>query len=116
MARPKVWMPAVPVGLDRAAGWAWRLLACAAAVVVVVVLLWYVRVNVLPAIVALTIAPALTPLADRLRRAGLERAAPATALVLGLLAVAALVAVVTASLVQEYDELVVSVREGLDDL
>ena len=116
MARPKVWMPAVPVGLDRAAGWAWRLLACAAAVVVVVVLLWYLRVIVLPAIVALTIAPALTPLANRLRRAGLHRAAPATALVLGLVAVAALVAVVTASLVREYDELVVSVRAGLDDL
>ena len=116
MARRKVWMPAVPVGLDRAAGWAWRLLACAAAVTAVVVLLWYLRVIVLPAIVALTIAPALTPLADRLRRAGLERAAPATALVLGLLAVAALVAVVTTSLVAEYDELVVSVRAGLDDL
>jgi putative heme transporter len=116
MARAKPWMPAVPVGLDRAAGWAWRLLACAAAVAAVVVLLWYLRVIVLPAIVALTIAPALTPLADRLRRAGLGRAAPATALVLGLLVLAALIAVVTASLVQEYDELAVSVRAGLDDL
>jgi putative heme transporter len=116
MARPKTRVPAVPVGLDRAAGWAWRLLVSVAAVAAVVLLLWYLRVIVLPAIVALTIAPALTPLAERLRRAGLDRAAPATALLLGLLVVAALVAVVTASLVQEYDELVVAVREGVDDL
>jgi putative heme transporter len=116
MARARVGIPAVPDGLARASGWAWRLLICAAALAVVVTLLWYLRVIVLPAIVALTIAPALTPLADRLRRAGLGRAAPATALVLGLVAVAGLVAVVTASLVQEYDELVVSVRAGLEDL
>jgi predicted PurR-regulated permease PerM len=71
---------------------------------------------VLPAIVAVTLAPALTPLADRLRRAGLVRGAPAAALVIGLLLVAGLIAIVTASVVQEYDELVASVRKGLDDL
>jgi putative heme transporter len=106
----------VPLGLDRAAGWAWRLLLCAAAVGLVIFLLWYLRVIVLPAIVAVTIAPALTPLADRLRQTGLGRAAPGAALALGVLAVAALVAVVTASVVREYDELVVSVRAGLEDL
>jgi predicted PurR-regulated permease PerM len=109
-------MPAVPVGLDRAAGWAWRLLVCAAALSVVVTLLWFLRVIVLPAIVALTIAPALTPLAARLRRAGLGRAAPGTALVVGIVVIAGLVAIVTASVVEEYDELVTSVRQGLDDL
>jgi len=109
-------VPAVPLSLERAAGWAWRLLACAAAAVAVVALLWYLRVIVLPAIIALTVAPALTPLAGRLRRAGLGRAAPGTALVVGILVIAALVAVVTASVVQEYDELVDSVRQGVDDL
>ncbi len=109
-------VPPVPIGLDRVAGWAWRLLVCTAAAAAVIFLLWYLRVIVLPAIVAVTIAPALTPLADRLRRAGLGRSAPAVALILGLLAIAALVAVVTASVVREYDELVASVRVGLDDL
>jgi predicted PurR-regulated permease PerM len=109
-------VPTVPPGLDRAAGWAWRLLVCAAAVGAVIVLLWYFRVIVLPAIVALTIAPALAPLSERLRRAGLRRGAAAGALVLGLVVVSGLVAIVTASVVQEYDELVVSVRQGLDDL
>jgi putative heme transporter len=109
-------VPIVPLGLDRAAGWAWRLLVCTAAVVAVIALLWYLRVIVLPAIVALTIAPALAPLEARLRRAGLGRSAAAGALVIGLVVVAGLVAIVTASVVQEYDELVASVRQGLDDL
>jgi putative heme transporter len=109
-------VPPVPPDLERAAGWAWRLLVCVAALAAVVALLWYLRVIVLPAIVAVTIAPALTPLADRLRAAGLGRAAPGTALLLGVVIVAGLVAVVTTSIVQEYDELVASVRAGLDDL
>ena len=109
-------VPIVPPGLDRAAGWAWRVLVCVAAVVAVIALLWYLRVIVLPAIVALTIAPALAPLEGRLRRAGLGRSAAAGSLVIGLVVVAALIAIVTASVVQEYDELVASVRQGLDDL
>jgi putative heme transporter len=109
-------VPTVPIGLDRAAGWAWRLLVCALAVGAVVALLWYLRVIVLPVIVALTIAPALLPLADRLRAAGLGRAAPGTALLVGAVLLAGLVAIVTASIVQEYDELAASLRTGLDDL
>jgi predicted PurR-regulated permease PerM len=109
-------IPEVPTSLERAAGWAWRLLVCIAALVAVIALLWYLRVIVLPAIVALTIAPALAPLAERLRRAGLGRSAPALALVVGLVVIAGLIAVVTASVVQEYDELVASVQDGLEDL
>jgi putative heme transporter len=109
-------VPTVPIGLDRAAGWAWRLLVCALAVGAVIALLWYLRVIVLPIVVALTLAPALMPLADRLRAAGLGRAAPGTALLLGVVLLAGLVAIVTASIVQEYDELAASVRAGLDDL
>jgi predicted PurR-regulated permease PerM len=109
-------IPPVPVALDRAAGWAWRLLVCGVAVAAVLMLLWYVRVIVLPTIVALTITPAFMPLAERLRRAGIGRAAPATALVIGLLVLAGLMAIVTASLVQEYDELRIAVAQGVDDL
>jgi predicted PurR-regulated permease PerM len=82
----------------------------------VVAVLVYLSVIVLPTIVALTIAPALMPLADRLQRAGLGRSAPALALVIGLLVIAGLIAIVTASVVQEYDELSASVRSGLEDL
>jgi predicted PurR-regulated permease PerM len=109
-------VPPVPPGLDRAAGWSWRLLACAAAACAALLLLWYLQVIVLPAIVALTIAPALTPLAGWFRRVGLGRAAPGLALLVGLLALAGLVSLVTVAVAQEYDELSVAFRSGVDEL
>jgi predicted PurR-regulated permease PerM len=109
-------IPPVAPGVDRAAAWAWRLLACGALVAVVLALLWYLKVIVLPAIVALTIAPALTPLADLLRRRGFGRAAPAAALLAGLAMIAALVSLVTVSVVAEYDELAAAVREAVADV
>ena len=109
-------IPPVSPGLDRAAGWAWRLLVCAAAVGATLFLLWYLKVIVLPAIIALTIAPALTPLADRLRRLGLKRAAPGLALSVGIIVVVGLVSLVTVSVAREYDELAASVHQGLDDV
>jgi putative heme transporter len=109
-------VPPVPAGLDRAAGWAWRLLAVAAATIAVLALLWYFRVIVLPAMVALTIAPALTPIADLVRRLRLERPAAAVALVTGLAVVAGLVAIVTFSVLAQYDELRDAVSEGTDEI
>jgi putative heme transporter len=106
----------VPPNLDRAAGWAWRLLVCAAAAAVVLTLLWYVRVIVVPTMVALTIAPALTPLAGLMRRLRLERPAAALALLTGLAVVAGLVAIVTTSVLAQYDELADSVSRAVEDI
>ena len=103
-------IPPVSYGVERAAGWAWRLLVCAAAVGLVLFLLWYLSVIVLPAIIALTIAPALTPLADALRRLGLGRAAAGIALVTGILVVAGFVSIITVSVAEEYDELAATGR------
>ncbi len=109
-------IPPVPSGLTRVAAWSWRLLVTAAAVALILTLLWYLNVIVLPAIIALTIAPALTPLASGLHRLGLGRAASAIALGVGILVLAGLVSIVTISLAEEYDELATAVRRGLDDL
>jgi putative heme transporter len=109
-------VPPVPTGLDRAAGWAWRLLAVAAATIAVLTLLWYFRVIVLPAMIALTIAPALTPVANLVRRLRLERPAAAVALVTGLAVVAGLAAIVTFSVLAQYDELRDAVSEGTDEI
>ncbi len=109
-------VPPVPSNLDRAAAWSWRLLACAAVAVLLLTVLWYLKVIVLPIMVALTIAPALSPVAGYLRRSRLERPAAALALLAGLLVVAGLVAIVTTSVLAQYDELVDSVSSAVDDI
>ena len=108
-------IPRVSANVERAANWSWRLLVCAVAVAAVLALLWYIRVIVLPAVVALTIAPALTPLASWLRsRVG--RPAAAIALTVGIVVVGGLIALVTSSVVADYDELQSAVVRGVDDV
>jgi predicted PurR-regulated permease PerM len=109
-------LPPVPASLDRVAGWSWRLLVCAAAALAVFTVLWYLRVIVLPIMVALTIAPALAPVAGWLRRTRLNRPAAALALLAGLAVVAGLIAIVTTSVLAQYDELADSVSRAVDDI
>ena len=106
----------VPPTLDRAAGWAWRLLICVVAVSALLALLWYLRVIVLPALVALTISPALTPVAAQFRRLRLHRPAAAIALGLGIVVVLGLIALVTTAVARDWDELRTAVEQGVDDL
>ena len=108
-------VPPAPASLERAAGWSWRVLVCAAALVAVLALLWYVRVIVLPVMLALTIAPALSPVARSLRRR-VGRPAAALALLVGLALVVGLVALVASSVVAQYDELADSVSRAVDDI
>ena len=110
-------LPRVSENLDRAAAWTWRLLVCAAALAVVLALVWYVRVIALPIAIALTIAPALSPLASWFgRRRHLARGAAGLALLTGLAVVAVLVSIVAVSVVEQFDELVDSVDRAVDDL
>jgi predicted PurR-regulated permease PerM len=113
----KRWIGPVPPALDRAAGWSWRLLACVLAVAAVLALLWYLKVIVLPTIVALTLAPALMPIARFVRkRLGVHRPAAALALLAGLVLVGGLIAVVALSVVSQYDELAEAVRSGVSEI
>ena len=104
-----------PANLERAANWSWRVLVCAAAVLAVLALLWYLRVIVLPVMLALTIAPALSPVAERVRRR-FERQAATLALLVGLAVVAGLIAIVTSSVIAQYDELADSVSRAVEDI
>ena len=108
-------LPAVPTSLERAASWSWRLLVCTAAGLSVLIVLRYLSVIVLPVMFALTIAPALTPVAGMLRRR-LGRPAAAVALLFGLAVVAGLIALVAISVLAQYDELVDSLKEAVDDI
>jgi predicted PurR-regulated permease PerM len=110
-------LPQVTPNLERAAAWSWRVLICTAALALVLALLWYLRVIVLPIAVALTLAPALSPLASWFRRRRhLERPAAALALLTGLATVVALVAVATFSVVEQFDELRSAVTQAVDDI
>ena len=77
--------------------------------------LWYLRVIVLPTMIALTIAPALSPLAGMFRRR-LGRPAAALALFVGLAAVAGLIAIVTTSILAQYEELADSVSRAVGEI
>ncbi|MEZ5101931.1 MAG: AI-2E family transporter [Thermoleophilia bacterium] len=107
-------VPPVPRSLDRASGWAWRLLLCAAALVAVLALLVFLQVIVLPVLVALTISPALLPLTDWLRCRGIGRPAAAISLVLAIALVAGLAALVAVSIVSQYDELADAAQRGVE--
>ncbi|HEX2506086.1 MAG TPA: AI-2E family transporter [Gaiellaceae bacterium] len=110
-------LPSVPTNLAQAASWIWRLLVCAGGAAVVIALLWYLRVIVLPVMIALTIAPALSPVADWFRRRRVfEKPAAALAMLVGLIVIAALIAVVAVSLVEQFDELAASVSEAVDEI
>lgn len=110
-------LPPVPLNLERSAAWTWRLLVCAAALALVLVLLWQLRVIVLPIAVALTIAPALSPLAGWFRRRRhLERPAVVLALLTGLALVIGLIAIATISVVEQFDDLRAAVSRAVDDI
>src|SRR5260370_35761059 len=67
--RPDPARPSVPGWLERAAGWAWRLLILGALRYVLFRLIGTLRVVVLPCVAALLPTPLLQPLTQRLRRA-----------------------------------------------
>jgi predicted PurR-regulated permease PerM len=91
------------------------LLVCAAAALSLLIVLRYLSVIVLPVMFALTIAPALTPVSGMLRRR-LGRPAAAVALLFGLAVVAGLIALVAISVLAQWDELVDSLTQAVDDI
>jgi predicted PurR-regulated permease PerM len=109
-------VPPPPRDLELAASWAWRVLVCLLAVACLLALLWYLRVIVVPAMVALTLAPVLTPIASLLRRHGIRRLAPGIALTTGIVVVAGLGAIVTSSVAAEYEELASAVSDAVTDI
>ena len=108
-------IPPVSPALVRAAAWSWRLLVCAAAALAALVLLRYLSAIVLPVSFALTIAPALTPLAGVLHKR-LGRPAAALALLFGIAVLAALIALVATSVLAQYEELVDSLSQAKDSI
>jgi len=87
-ARPRA-EPRVPGWLERAAGWAWRLLILGALIYATFRVVGTLRLVVLPCVAALLLTALLQPLTQRLRQAGLPALAATWCTVLAALAVLA---------------------------
>jgi predicted PurR-regulated permease PerM len=74
-APPAASSPSVPAWLQRAAGWAWRLLILGVVLYLALRVASALRLVLLPCVAALLLTALLQPLAARLRRAGLPRLA-----------------------------------------
>jgi predicted PurR-regulated permease PerM len=109
--------PRVPGWLERAAGWAWRLLILGLLIYVVFRLIGMLRVVVLPCVAALLLTAILQPLTHRLRRLGLPALAATWCTMLAALAVLAGVAALAATRTSaEYQRLVTDIGNTTSDL
>lgn len=107
----------VPVTLQRAAGWSWRLLVVGLAVWVTLVILARLSVVTLPVFIALVLATLCVPPAQRLQRRGVPDGVAAAIVVIGgLIAIIALLAALAPAFVEEIAELRPTVEDGIDSL
>lgn len=103
--------------VERAGGYAWRLLAIGLAVAAFLWLLGQVLVVVVPVAVAYLLTRALAPVYGRLRRRNWRPALAAVTTVFGFLIVlGAILSVVGATFVNEFDELGNTITEGIDEI
>ena len=109
--------PRVPAGLERAAGWAWRLLVLGALIYVLFRVVSTLRLVVLPCVAALLFTALLQPLTQRLRRLGLPALAATWCTLLAALAVLAGVATIAATRTSaDYQRLVTDLGDTTNDL
>lgn len=104
-------------GLRIAAAWSWRLLAVAVAVGAVLWLLAYVRLIVVPLIIALLLSALLEPAAAWLRRVGVPRSlASAIVLIGGLGAVVGILTAVIQAFIDGFPQLYDQVQQGIEQI
>lgn len=104
----------VPIGVQVAAAWAWRLLLLGFLVYVVVRVLGYFRLLVIPLLVALLVVALVKPVTSALQRARVRRAPASLLTVLGVLAVVAgLIALVSTQIASGFPELQRQAEAGL---
>src|SRR5215472_18342870 len=109
--------PRVPGWLERAAGWAWRLLILGALIYVLFRLVSALRLVVLPCVAALLLTALLQPLTQRLRRLGMPALGATWCTLLAALAVLAGVVTIAATRTSaDYQRLVTDIGHTTDDL
>jgi predicted PurR-regulated permease PerM len=104
-------------GLRIAAAWSWRFLTVLVAIGVVLWLLAYVRLVVVPIIIALLLSALLEPAAARLRRLGVPRSlAAAIVLIGGLGAVVGILTAVIQAFIDGFPQLSSQVQQGIEQI
>lgn len=105
---------AVPIGVQVASSWAWRLLLIGLFVYVLLRLLGFFQLLVIPLLVALLVVALIKPVADGLQEARLRRAPASLLTLLGVLAVVAgLIALVSTQIASGFPELQRQAEAGL---
>ncbi len=108
---------AVPDGVRTAAAWSWRFLFILAAVGALLYILVQLSVVVIPVVVALLLAALLQPAAAWLVRSGWPRAAAATVVLIGGLAVVTgIIWLVVAQISASFADLADQVNNGIDSV
>jgi predicted PurR-regulated permease PerM len=109
--------PRVPGWLERAAGWAWRLLILGALIYVLFRVVGMLRLVVLPCVAALLLTALLQPLTQRLRRLGMPALGATWCTLLAVLAVLAGAATIAATRTSaDYQRLVTDLGGTINDL
>lgn len=104
----------VPRGIDIATAWSWRLLVLAATAYGTYLLLGYLSPVIVPLAIATLITALAIPAVDLLDRVGAPRGLAAALVVLvGLAAIGGLLTLVGTQIGQQFDDLRISVVEGL---
>ena len=107
----------VPYGVDLAASWAWRVLVVGATAYFIGRLIAKFEVIVLPVVVALLLTALVIPLVNRLQRWGLPRGVAALLVVLGSLALIALLLTFAGQQVaSSANDLAAQVVDGLEKI
>jgi predicted PurR-regulated permease PerM len=109
--------PRVPAWLERAGGWAWRLLILGALIYVLFRVVSALRLVVLPCVAALLLTALLQPLTQRLRRLGLPALGATWCTLLAALAVLAGVVTIAATRTSaDYQRLATELGDTSNDL
>ena len=107
----------VPLLLDGAAAYGWRILVSTATVALTVYVLIELYVVVVPVVLALFLAAVLEPLAARLRARGWPRALAATVVFLGaLLVLVGLLTWIGTSVAHQFTDVGEQFQAGIDDI
>ena len=107
----------VPLPLQRAAGWSWRLLVIGAAVWISLLVMARLSVVMLPLFIALVLATLCVPPAKRLQARGVPDGVAAGIVVIGgLTAIVALLAALAPGFVEEIGRLRPTVEQGIDSV